>query len=79
VATPGELPGELGYRFDIAPRQATIGTPHSLFAVLSWFVDYLTNRMQYVSINDENSNMARVECGVPQGSILGPLLFFIFY
>jgi hypothetical protein len=34
--------------------------------------------MQYVSINDENSNMARVECGVPQGSILGPLLFIIF-
>ena len=45
---------------------------------LQWFADYLTNRLQYVSINNKNSNMLPVECGVPQGSILGPLLFLIF-
>ena len=45
---------------------------------LQWFADYLTNRLQYVSINNKNSNMLPVEYGVPQGSILGPLLFLIF-
>ena len=45
---------------------------------LQWFADYLTNRLQYVSINNKNSNMLPVECWVPQGSILEPLLFLIF-
>lgn len=39
---------------------------------------YLTNRHQYVSLNKTESNNKRIECGVPQGSILGPLLFLVF-
>ena len=39
---------------------------------------YLTNRKQFVSINNTNSNLASVKYGVPQGSILGPLLFLVF-
>ena len=35
-------------------------------------------RKQFVSINDYNSNLAGVKCEMPQGSILGPLLFFIY-
>ena len=42
---------------------------------LSWYETYLTNRTQLVSLNNNLSTPASVKCGVPQGSILGPLLF----
>ena len=45
---------------------------------LSWFQSYLSNRTQRVSINNNLSDPAQVTCGVPQGSILGPLLFLFF-
>ena len=38
----------------------------------------ISNRKQYASINNVNSNMLPVACEVPQGSRLGPLLFILF-
>lgn len=45
---------------------------------LKWFVSYLSDRDQRTEIQGHLSNEQHVTCGVPQGSVLGPLLFLIF-
>lgn len=45
---------------------------------LTWFIDYLFGRKQTVSYNCKHSNLQSVTNGVPQGSILGPLLFVLY-
>ena len=45
---------------------------------LSWFESYLSDRFQYVNWNECSSSIKPIHFGIPQGSILGPLLFIIY-
>lgn len=45
---------------------------------LEWFKSYLYQRKQYLSFKGTNSRVLTMPCGVPQGSVLGPLLFILY-
>ena len=47
-------------------------------SALNVIISYLNNRKQYVNIHDANSTLLYINCCVPQGSVLGPLLFLIY-
>ena len=73
--------------FDL--RQAFDSVPHATLMaklqqiglndhILTWIGDYLTGREQRVTVSGSTSQYSVVLSGVPQGSVLGPLLFFIY-
>ena len=45
---------------------------------LKWFENYLCSRSQFVNFNNYKSTEKNINIGVPQGSILGPLLFLLY-
>jgi len=46
--------------------------------VQKWFHSYLNQRCHYTVIGEVNSPMSYVNCGIPQGSVIGPLLFLVY-
>ena len=67
--------------FDTVPRHRLLGKLQSYGihgGVLKWVADYLSGRTQVVSVNGTESDVGSVLSGVPQGTVLGPLLFVIY-
>ena len=61
--------------FELLTKLRNLGNTGKLFM---WFHNYLSDRKQLVSINGCHSTVLPVWSGVPQGSILGPLLFLVY-
>ena len=68
--------------FDSINHEILIDKMRNFFGVtenqLRWFESYLNNRVQQCLINGQLSSPKKIICGVPQGSILGPLLFLLY-
>ena len=73
---------DLSAAFDTIDHDILLQRLHSRFgfsgSVLNWFRTYLHGRSQCVTIGACTSDSSALECGVPQGSVLGPLLFTLY-
>ena len=72
---------DLSAAFDTVNHQLLIKTLQQLGirgTMLHWFSTYLVGRLQRIKVNGLTSQPKRLDCGVPQGSVLGPILFTIY-
>ena len=73
---------DLSAAFDTIDHEILLHRLHNVFGfgntVLSWFQSYLENRTQTVVVHGKHSTPASLHYGVPQGSVLGPILFILY-
>lgn len=73
---------DLSAAFDTINHEILICRLEKLIGIkgtaLSWFKSYLSNRSQFVHVNEKSSRHTEVKYGVPQGSVLGPILFNLY-
>jgi len=73
---------DLSAAFDTVDHQTMLDVLHHRFSIeavpLLWFESYLSNRTQSFCVNGIQSSALRVDCSVPQGSVLGPLEFISY-
>ncbi|PFX29714.1 putative RNA-directed DNA polymerase from transposon X-element [Stylophora pistillata] len=73
---------DLSAAFDTIDHQILLNVLESDFGIIGsahkWFASYLSGRKQRVLINDRTSDDFHLNCGVPQGSCMGPILFILY-
>ena len=73
---------DLSAAFDTVDHAILLNRLQSRFGIsgvaLHWFNSYLSNRSQFVSLEDVSSDSLDLHCGVPQGSVLGPILYLLY-
>ena len=73
---------DLSAAFDTIDHQILLSRLSSLYGItgsaLNWFSSYLSDRNLSVAVNDNYSDPSPLSCGVPQGSVLGPILFILY-
>ena len=72
---------DLSNAFDVIDHKILLHKLHQYGIrgiVNKWFENYLKDRTQFVNFDDNDSTKRHILCGVPQGSILGPLLYLIY-
>ena len=72
---------DLQKAFDTINHEILLGKLHAIgFSekTVAWFKSYLSDQAFKVNINNHFSDLSKISCGVPQRSILGPLLFLLY-